>query len=617
MSKENMKTNKRNVGKTDYPVERMTEDKLFLDAQAGGFAEFVLNCATPMTIAIQGDWGSGKTSFVNMIMDKARETSVHIEEDGKKTPENYVFVSFNAWQYNQFNMEDELLTNMVTALTADIKEGIPEQFEKAIKKADIILSGVKSIGKYAAVAINEHMKDKTGLDVLSVASDAYADIKGKRDVETHTIKELKDNFQEVVNARLGMKADEVSSEKRLIIFVDDLDRLAPDKAIEVLEILKIFFDCKHCVFLLAIDYSVVVNGVAMKYKGTLSADKGKDFFEKMIQVVYKIPSSLLHTDRYIASILAENGLNKSIAVDFAKLVKAAGKDNPRAIKRFVNSYFLASKMHEYSEGEKLEESVMLFASLVLQHTCEELYEYWLSNLKNLSCDGFNKLKYEVLEEPSEFAISKAQLYRWGLIDKNGERDFLKYSFLKAFFEQLVESVPSEELGYFDYSQELTEEHLSKVVGSLKATDVTGAGHAYITEDDCVALLLFDAELSETEMGTVQEAYEETFKRIVTYSSCDEIDEMMNEVQFESIISLDKNEFDKAIEIDTIHNQRVYVNTSMSAYEMAKAAYSLAEKFNFEFVWFKDKAAREVLWSYSVDEDVIEDDYIIFDEETEL
>ena len=423
MNTDNMKMRKRNVGKTDYPVERMKEDKLFLDRQAGGFADFVLNCVTPMTIAIQGDWGSGKTSFVNLIMDKARDKSECIECD-KETSENYVFISFNAWQYTQFNMEDELLTNMVTALTDDIKKGISEQFDKALKKADLIISGIKCFGRYAAVVINEHVKDKTGLDVLSVANDTYKEVKEKRDVESHTIKELKENFQEVVNARLGMKEGEVSSHKRLIIFVDDLDRLAPDKAIEVLEILKIFFDCKHCVFLLAIDYSVVVNGVAVKYKGTLSADKGKDFFEKMIQVVYRIPSSLLHTDRYIASILEENGLNKSIAVDFAKLVKAAGKDNPRAIKRFVNSYFLASKMHEYSEGEKLEESVMLFASLVLQHTCEELYEYWLSNLKSLSCDNFNNLKFEVLEEPSEFAVSKAQLYRWGLIDKNGERETL-------------------------------------------------------------------------------------------------------------------------------------------------------------------------------------------------
>ena len=62
----------------------------------------------------------------------------------------------------------------------------------------------------------------------------------------------------------------------------------------------------------------------------------------------------------------------------------------------------------------------------------------------------------------------------------------------------------------------------------------------------------------------------------------------------------------------------YVNTSISAYEMAKTAYAVAEKFNFEFVWYKDKAARSELWSYeavgNMDEDeyVSADDFFIFD-----
>ena len=80
--------------------------------------------------------------------------------------------------------------------------------------------------------------------------------------------------------------------------------------------------------------------------------------------------------------------------------------------------------------------------------------------------------------------------------------------------------------------------------------------------------------------------------------------------------MDEKEFSKKIQIDTLYDQRVYVNTSISAYEMAKAAYSLAEKFNFGLVWFKDKAGREVLWSYSPSEEIIENDFIFFDGEIE-
>jgi len=59
------------LGTKDHPVEILQEDRLSLDTRVDGFADFILNCVTPMTIAIQGDWGSGKTSFVNMVMKKA------------------------------------------------------------------------------------------------------------------------------------------------------------------------------------------------------------------------------------------------------------------------------------------------------------------------------------------------------------------------------------------------------------------------------------------------------------------------------------------------------------------------------------------------------------------
>ena len=43
------------------------KDKLFRDGYIKGIAEFIKGCATPMTIAIQGDWGAGKTSLINLI----------------------------------------------------------------------------------------------------------------------------------------------------------------------------------------------------------------------------------------------------------------------------------------------------------------------------------------------------------------------------------------------------------------------------------------------------------------------------------------------------------------------------------------------------------------------
>ncbi len=74
---------------------------------------------------------------------------------------------------------------------------------------------------------------------------------------------------------------------RVVVFVDDLDRLQPQKAVEVLETMKIFLDCERCVFVLAVDYDVVARGVKAKYGDTLSDEKGKSFFDKIIQLPFK------------------------------------------------------------------------------------------------------------------------------------------------------------------------------------------------------------------------------------------------------------------------------------------------------------------------------------------
>ena len=47
--------------------------------------------------------------------------------------------------------------------------------------------------------------------------------------------------------------------------MDDLDRIEPRDAVQVLELLKNIFNIPNCVFVLAIDYQVVVKGLKEKF----------------------------------------------------------------------------------------------------------------------------------------------------------------------------------------------------------------------------------------------------------------------------------------------------------------------------------------------------------------
>ena len=55
------------IGNTDIPAEGMSEDLFHIESYIDGLSVFIKECATPMTVSIQGDWGSGKTSMMNTL----------------------------------------------------------------------------------------------------------------------------------------------------------------------------------------------------------------------------------------------------------------------------------------------------------------------------------------------------------------------------------------------------------------------------------------------------------------------------------------------------------------------------------------------------------------------
>lgn len=75
-------------GNTDRPVENIANDTFGIGKYINGLCTFILHCDTPMTISIQGDWGSGKTSMMNMVRSKIAN-NVHT-------------LWFNTWQFSQF-----------------------------------------------------------------------------------------------------------------------------------------------------------------------------------------------------------------------------------------------------------------------------------------------------------------------------------------------------------------------------------------------------------------------------------------------------------------------------------------------------------------------------------
>lgn len=120
-------------------------------------------------------------------------------------------------------------------------------------------------------------------------------------------------------------------------------------AVEILELLKNVFTLENCIFVLAIDYDVVVKGLEPKY-GKLT-DKNerefRSFFDKIIQVPFSLPVNSYRPMNFMLNALVEIGflreidtVNPDIKTKFSAIVELSVGKNPRSIKRLINTLSL-------------------------------------------------------------------------------------------------------------------------------------------------------------------------------------------------------------------------------------------------------------------------------------
>lgn len=346
------------IGYNDAPIETPNEDAFNVEQYVNGIARFIRDCATPMTISIQGDWGSGKTSIMNMI-NRALVSDSNSDLRGRSlNNEQIQTVWFNTWQYSQFNCEDNLAISMITHLMKKLNPG---------KRGSEIFKGVKLIFMAGVTTLSDYALGERATDGIQNGSQKFAD--SLVDIADE-FQKLKDSFSDSVK-KLG---------KRVVIFIDDLDRLRPEKAVELLEVLKLFLDCENCVFVLAIDYEVVTSGISAKYGGNVGKEKGRSFFDKIIQLPFKVPVNNYDIKNYVNTMLGRMDIDTTRPECFADLIRRSIGYNPRAMKRLFNSFKLLDIIMEGDTGENPFDSVeerqrYLFATIAMQMGFDELYQF--------------------------------------------------------------------------------------------------------------------------------------------------------------------------------------------------------------------------------------------------
>lgn len=357
----------------DLPIAKLEEDGLNRGSFAESLAKTLVQYSFPssLTIGLYGEWGSGKTSLLNMVF-----------ENVERIDDGVVVLRFNPWLCSDpKQLVTQFFKQMATAIKLK-KRAADKAWELIDQYADIL--GATSVIPVAGEIVAAFTKVLTK----------------KAEEET---KEQTNDLQESKNQIIKKLKDE---KIKIIVSIDDIDRLSEEEIVAVFQLVKSLADFPNTIYVLAFDYDVVVRAL-----GKVQHGDGKEYLEKIVQVPFEIPVPNID-DIHEALFSKLNGILGDIPEEdwdketWAKLFQQGIKNYIRSIRDVIRYTNVFSLKYELLKNETS-------AADLLGLTCLQVFEPTvyskLPSYKDILCGekrSFSHERQKETEEKVECAINR-------------------------------------------------------------------------------------------------------------------------------------------------------------------------------------------------------------------
>jgi uncharacterized protein YjbI with pentapeptide repeats len=352
---EDGENNEHSKSESDNQIKIITDepstDAPDFENYANQLSKLIVNSTPRFTVGIYGGWGTGKTSLMQMIKKSL---------DRPQYKDDVITVWFDAWRY-----ENEKYM-IIIPLIRSIKVEIDNRIYRALKNKKSIGSGLKRLRDgltKTLLAMGKSTKLSSKLDFQGAGAGIELDLaefmdilhsEGSVIIDNEEVHYRKHHISDYLADTVEDFRKERKDKRRIVIFIDDLDRCTPPKALELLESVKTFFDIEGIVYVIGIEPKSIDSIIKSKY-GENTKINGMDYLQKMVQLPFQIPvwgtQDLSNT---IATMISKSGISKT---DFPKIldreksieiIMRVAQLNPRDVKRFVNSIILS--LYVYKES---------------------------------------------------------------------------------------------------------------------------------------------------------------------------------------------------------------------------------------------------------------------------
>lgn len=247
---------------SDLPIESCEEEEKYgLDrykfSESLGKAIIRYKEKESFVMGLSGEWGSGKTSIINMTLKYIQKNSKKLHNNEKP-----IIIRFNPWN---FSNQNQLLSQFFRELIIKLGKTNYENIQNIAKKLEIYANFFEPIGlAFPPIGLAVRAVKKYATSVKSLATYKLNDLEGIR-------KDLDNSLSK--------------QKHKIIIVIDDIDRLNGLEIRQIFQLVKLLANFPNTIYILEFDKKVVSKSL----ENDVSDDYSLQYLEKIVQVIFEVP----------------------------------------------------------------------------------------------------------------------------------------------------------------------------------------------------------------------------------------------------------------------------------------------------------------------------------------